>query len=222
MEPIGILWWHLQKILKKELDKMHTVFYPKNQELADMATQGLAVQVSSEKRRGRPRKQAVVPITKGASEMADQNEGTAQTAVETKQIQKTVFDLKVFANILLVKDVEMPRKPETVSEALVMVGNDQSALMDIIYKGLVSRASDEAQKDMSGFKVLGEDGEPGEEYSGNFADGDKKDLINAAILSLAKMQGYEKSLSPEKKRALKEKAADFLRSNPAMLASIQS
>ncbi len=198
---------------------MHTVFYPKNQELVDMAAQGLVVQVSSEQASSKSSKRGRKSIKQGEV-MADQ-----QTVVEqkqdTKRIQKTVFDLKLFDDVLLVKDVPLPKKPESVSEALSMVGNDQSALMDIIYKGLISRTSDEAWEDMSGFKVLGDDGEPGEDYTGQFADGEKSKLINAAILSLAKMQGYEKSLAPEKKRALKEKAAEFLRSNPAMLASIQ-
>jgi len=46
-------------------------------------------------------------------------------------------------------------------------------------------------------------------------------LINAAVLSLAKMQGYSKEQSKEQKKELKDKAREFLRSNPAMLASIQ-
>lgn len=161
---------------------------------------------------------------------------------KVKRIQRTVFDLNAFDSIKLVKDVEMPKKPESVPEALEMVGGDTNRLLQVIYDGLASDVANKAWEDISGFKLAGtldkdKDGvttftlepkmlsdlkvAPGEEYNGNFADEAKADLINAAILSIAKMQGYDKSLSKDKKAELKEKATEFLRSNPAMLASIQ-
>jgi hypothetical protein len=46
-------------------------------------------------------------------------------------------------------------------------------------------------------------------------DGESTEDYKDAILSLARLGGYDKSLPPEKKRALKEQAASFLRDNPA-------
>jgi hypothetical protein len=145
---------------------------------------------------------------------------TPTPAPETMKIQKTVFDLTAFAPVLLKKEVPPPEKPQDLESALAAVGNDKEKLLDIIYKGLTSAAREAATNDMSGFKVVNEDGELGEDYNGKFADEVQGDKINAAILVLAKLQGYDKSLPPEKKKALKEKAADFLRANPAMLQSI--
>lgn len=142
--------------------------------------------------------------------------------VKTKKVQKTVFDLTEFDNIKLVKEVELPKKPESIKEALEMLENNTEKLLAVIYDGLVSDTTEKAREDMTGFLVVNEEGKPGDSYSGQFADEAKGELINAAVLSLAKMQGYEKSLTPEKKRELKDKAREFLRSNPAMLASIQS
>lgn len=173
---------------------------------------------------------------------------TTATNATKKRIQRTVFDLTAFQKVKLVKDVEMPKKPESIKEALEMVGgegdpNSTARLLQVIYDGLAADVSAKAWDDITGFKLAGkleadEDGVqqfvaepklvndpkavlPEEDYTGKYADENKEDLINAAILSIAKMQGYDKSLSKEKKAELKEKAADFLRSNPAMLASIQ-
>jgi hypothetical protein len=160
---------------------------------------------------------------------------TPTTAVTTKKIQRTVFDLQVFDDVKLVKDVPLPKKPEEIQEALDILGSKEK-LLEVIYKGLIAEATDSAWEDIDGFRIVGSigpdkdgnvvytpdaDGEPTEPYTGKFADEAKGKLINAAILSLAKMQGYEKSLSKEKKAALKEKATEFLRANPAMLQSIQ-
>jgi hypothetical protein len=142
------------------------------------------------------------------------------TAQQTMKVQRTVFDLQAFDDVKLIKEVPMPKKPEEIEEALNILGSKEK-LLDVIYKGLVAETRDAAGQDMEGFKIVGEDGEAGEVYSGKFADEEKGKLINAAILSLAKMQGYEKSLSKEKKAELKAKATEFLRSNPAMLQSIQ-
>ena len=142
------------------------------------------------------------------------------TAQQTMKVQRTVFDLQAFDDVKLIKEVPMPKKPEEIEEALNILGSKEK-LLDVIYKGLVAEARDASWEDIDGFKIVGEDGEAGEVYSGKFADEEKGKLINAAILSLAKMQGYEKSLSKEKKAELKAKATEFLRSNPAMLQSIQ-
>jgi hypothetical protein len=139
--------------------------------------------------------------------------GTSNTAVVTT----TVFDLTAFDDVKLTKTVTLPTQPTTLEEALAAVGNDKGKLLDVIHEGLIAAAKDAARADMTGWN----DAETDEAYTGTYADEAKGKLINAAILSLAKMQGFSKSLEPAQKRALKEKAAAFLRSNPAMLAGIQ-
>lgn len=172
--------------------------------------------------------QEVTPSTfqaKRGRKVANKQEETKDMTpvVENLKVTKTVFDLQKFDDVKLVKEVPAPAKPGSLKEASEMLNNDTEKLLNIIYAGLVEDARENAQKDMSGFKVYDEDKEEKdfETYNGTFADEEKGKLINAAVLSLAKMQGYEKGKSREEKAALKEKAREFLRSTPAMLASIQ-
>lgn len=144
------------------------------------------------------------------------------TTQETSKVQRQVFDLAAFDSIQLVKTITLPSKPGSLEDALTAVGNDRDKLLNVIHEGLKAEARDAAYEDIEGFLVVGEDGEPGEPYTGKYAAGEKAKLINNAILSLAKINGYDKSLSKEKRAELKEKATAFLRDNPAMLASLQS
>lgn len=139
----------------------------------------------------------------------------------TAKIQRTVFDLTAFDDVKLVKTVTLPTAPTTLEEALAAVGNDSEKLLKVIHEGLVSETKSAAYESIEGFQTLNEDGTPGDTYAGKFADEEKGKLINNAILSIAKINGYEKSLTPEKKRELKDRATAFLRDNPAMLASLQ-
>lgn len=164
------------------------------------------------------------PTRKMRSKTMTPNETTttaAETAVPVEYVQKTVFDLLKFDDVMLKKPITLPNRPTTIEEALAAVGNDSAKLLNVIHDGLKADARERAKADMTGFLVVGEDDELGEVYTGKYADEAKGKLINNAILSIAKMQGYDKSLPPEKKRELKEKATTFLRENPAMLATIQ-
>jgi hypothetical protein len=141
----------------------------------------------------------------------------------TAKVTRTVFDLTAFDDVKLVKPaVVLPTKPSTLEEALAACGNDSAKLLDVIHEGLVSEAKSVAYDTIEGFQVVGEDGEAGEPYTGQFADDAKGKLINNAILAIAKINGFDKSLPKERKAALKDKATSFLRDNPAMLASLQS
>lgn len=139
----------------------------------------------------------------------------------TKTVKATVFDLKLFDDVKLTKQVTLPVKPTTIQEALEAVGNDSEALLSVIYDGLVERTVESAKNDLSTFQVVNEDGEAGENYTGTPVSEEKGKAINAAILGIAKAMGYEKSLPKEKKSALKDQAMNFMKSNPAMLESIQ-
>jgi len=142
-------------------------------------------------------------------------------ATFTAKVQRTVFDLTAFDDVTLVKTITLPNAPTSLEEALAAVGNDTERLMSVIHEGLVADAKEVARNDMSGFMIQPEEGEPTEIYAGKFADDAKGKRIGNAILALAKMNGYEKSLPKEEKSKLKERATAFLRDNPAMMSNLQ-
>jgi hypothetical protein len=187
---------------------------------------------STRKRQRKVRKPAAVKrrlkLLKGNKTMAttqtNPNEDNTQAPAQpTKTVTRTVFDIQKFDDVKLQKVVPLPAKPATIEEALAAVGNDSSKLLDVIYEGLVGQQMDAEYNNIKGFKVVGEDGELGEDYTGQYADESKTKLINAAVLTFAKLNagGTWDTLSKEKKRELKDNAIAFMRSNPAMLASIQ-
>lgn len=138
-------------------------------------------------------------------------------------VTRTVFDLASFGDVKLIKDFTPPTTVTSVEEALAAVGNDTSALLAVINEGLEQKARDAAYDNIEGFKIVGEDGTPGEQYTGKYADESKSKLINAAVLNLAKMfsGGAWDSATKEQKSGWRNQAEEMLRSNPAMLASIQ-
>ena len=158
---------------------------------------------------------------KRKNKMTPTQDTNTVVAPKSNPVTRTVFDLTVFDSVKLEKPFTPPSKPTDLNAALAAVGNDTAKLLDVIHAGLTSEARDAAYNDIQGFLVVGEDGEATEPYVGKFADDAKGKLINNAILAFAKMNGYDKSLPKEKKAALKESATQFLRDNPAAIASIQ-
>lgn len=143
------------------------------------------------------------------------------TPTNQKPTQKTVFDLQKFDDIKLVKQYDVPQRPSTVEEALAVLGNDQSRLLDIVHKGLVAAAGDAAYNDPSGWQIEQEDGTLAP-YNGSYADESKTKLINGAVLNLAKLSagGSWDTLPKEQKSKLKDAAVEVLRSTPAILKNI--
>lgn len=170
----------------------------------------------TKRRPGRPRKAKTTMATTQTTPAV-----SSEPTVPTKNITLTVFDLATFDDVKLSKNITLPSKPTTLEEALAACGNDSAKLLDVIHEGLIAETVDRAREDMSGFMQEGEDGED-VPYTGAFADEKKSKLINNAVLALAKINGYGKTLAPTKKRELKDRAKNFLRENPAMLASLQS
>lgn len=206
-----------------------TVWYTQNMEIQEMSEQGVTNQVTAEvnkaasQKRGRPKKnQANNDTTQGENQMNEETVNTNETVVDgnkPKRIQRTVFDVAGFKDITLYKDVTLPAKPADLKEALALLDNNTDRAVELIYKGMVSDATSKAWDQIEGFGTLDEEDNI-EPYTGRFADESMTKKINAAVLTLAKLQGYTKDLSPEKKNELKEKAAAFIRSNPAMLQSL--
>ena len=168
------------------------------------------------------------------NQVTDQEQNQTPAEGQVKRIQKTVFDLSKFDNIILYKDVEQPKKPADLKEAQQLVGGSTEALLNLIYTGLVAKANEDAQKEMSGFCLPGKDSDGkevdypldmknalGDPYTGQFADGEKKTMINAAILSMSKMMGYAKGNDPKVNEAAQKQAMDIIRANPVMLKSLQ-
>src|SRR5450756_251874 len=141
---------------------------------------------------------------------------TTVVTPKSNPITRTVFDLESFDDVKLTKPFNPPTAPSSVEEALQVCGNDAQKLVGLIYAGMVAEARNTAYDSIEGFvTVVGE-----KPYTGKYADGAAGLKISAAILGLAKALGYSKSKTPEQKAAAKAKAADAIRSNPAILADI--
>lgn len=149
----------------------------------------------------------------------DRSNQMSPTTSNTKKVTRTVFDLATFDDVTLQKVVTLPNKPSTLEEALAAVDNDQAKLLDVIHEGLCATVEDAARADLSGFMTIPEaEGEASEVYAGSVATEEQGKLINAAVLTFAKMNGFSKDLSKEKKRELKDAAKTTLR--PILIASL--
>jgi hypothetical protein len=138
----------------------------------------------------------------------------------TKRVQRTVFDLGSFSDVTLVKNIILPKKPESVEEALTILEGDKGKLLEVIYDGLVSIQAEKEKDALEGFAPVNEDGTLGPVYSGSFASEEQGKQINAIVLNFAKLLGYDNSRSADEKRKLKEQAIATLKQNPAMLAAL--
>jgi hypothetical protein len=224
------------------IDMVHTVCYPLMEGRDAMGTQsgnltyGQAVDVQSilagprKTRKGKGRTKMANEETNVNTEANDQEATAEAVAVDNvKRIQKTVFDLGTFKNVTLYKDVEQPKKPADLREAQAMVGGSTEALLNLIYTGLVAKTNEDAQKVIDGFHFCTADYplDPNKrpalegEYKGNYAEGEKKAMINAAVLSMAKMMGYATGNSAEVNEKYREQAMEIIRANPVMLKSLQ-
>ena len=148
---------------------------------------------------------------------------TAEVTTQKQTVTKTVFDLSIFDDVKLKKDVQLPAPVTSVEEALAAVNNDAQALIQVINDGLAERAIAVAKKNMDGFVVSEEISmyKEGDPYDGKFAEGDKSKQINGAVLNLAKaMNPSWDTLSADQKRKAKDAVIEMLRANPAMLAGL--
>lgn len=191
---------------------------------------------STTSKRGRKAKgnKTMTPQTNEAieTEVNDVEQNSAPTQGDVKRIQKTVFDLNKFSRVTLYKDVTLPKKPETIQEAMSIFENDTKVLLEVIYNGLISRTLAQASAPVDGklqdFHLPGDTDYPldmknplGPVYEGSYADEDKQALINSAVLSMAKMLGYSQDNTKEKNDELKAQAMKVIRDNPVMMKSLQ-
>lgn len=172
---------------------------------------------STPKKLGRPRKNMSTTQT-----TPEGNTQTTSTKEDNRPItQKTVFDLKLFDDVLLKKRYDAPVPPTSIEEALAMLGNDQKALLKVITDGLASHARETAYNDPTGWMTTDDSGDlTNEPYTGKYADEDAGKKINAVVMSLAKMRGFEKSLPPAEKNKIKDQVKQNLRDNPIFLGDL--
>lgn len=136
----------------------------------------------------------------------------------TKPITKTVLDLATFADVKLTKTITLPARPTTLEEALAAVGNDQKKLLNVVHEGLCADVENTARASMSDWLIVDdEDSEISVPYIGTPVPEDQEKNINGMILNFARMLGFGKGLSPEKKREIKNTAREQVR--PILIAT---
>lgn len=142
----------------------------------------------------------------------------AEVKPKTLRVTRTVFDIVEFDDVLLAKDV--PFEPaDSVETVLAKFENSKAKLLAIINKGLEAEVRNAAYNDLSGFHTLedeakGPNSDLNGPYEGTPAD---KSKVNQLKMTLAKtIYGLAPNDSKEVKKAKKEKAMDFIRTNQDM------
>lgn len=119
------------------------------------------------------------------------------------KVQRTVFDLDAFEEVLLVKEVDFAPVSST-EEALARLGNDAAKFLGIINEGLEAETRRLAGDNPNDWRTFGDDGEVNGIFEGTVADSKS---VNNLVLTLAKTTfGYSKDASKEVKKAAKQSA----------------
>lgn len=152
------------------------------------------------------------------------NETPSVVFDEKRQIKSTekVFDLEArdFVEIVKVAD---KRSVENMEQFVALMGNDAAAILKIINDGLESYDQKQLAK-RNDVPVYTESEDGGlEPYAGSTLGEAATAKLKATQLALAKnLFGYAKSLTPEKKKAAKESALQFVLSNPAAIEMLKA
>lgn len=138
------------------------------------------------------------------------------------EVRKTQFDLAQFDDVTLVKQgtFEPVSVENATTEALQRLGGDSAKLAEVLNAGLKSMAMQTLRESADGWHTfeLDSEGEPTDKVNGPFA-GQLADIkvVNGLVLSLSKsVFGFNKDMSKDQKRAAKEQAKEFIKSNPAI------
>lgn len=152
--------------------------------------------------------------------MATSQTSATPAAPAPKLTTKKVKNLETFEDVLLAKTVPTVPPVVSVEEALRRVGNDHKKLLSLIQEGLQADAIESARDSNDGWFETDDDGDPTEvPFTGTAAD---SKVVNFAVLSVAKMMfDFDSATTKEQKREAKKLAAEEIKSNPRMLASLQ-
>jgi hypothetical protein len=133
---------------------------------------------------------------------------------------KKVKDLATFEDVTLIKQVPVVPPVVSAEDALHRVGNDHKKFLVILQKGLEQEVANAASDSPDGWLVADEDGDPTDQpFTGKA--GDSK-VVNYAILTIAKiMFDFDEATTRESKREAKRLAAEAIKNDPRMLASLQ-
>jgi hypothetical protein len=133
-------------------------------------------------------------------------------------VQKTVFDLESCEKVTLVKSYTFI-PAATVQEALERLMNDHDALLNVVNSGLRDVEQTKARNSADGWFVEPEDDEDEKvPFTGSTADAKK---VNSLVLTLAKLQGFAKGISREKKKAIKAAVLETIKNTPALRTMLQ-
>lgn len=135
------------------------------------------------------------------------------------RVEREIFDLGTFDDVRLGKDITASI-PETTSEALEMLGNDQAALMGLLKDAFLEKARKAAESALVDWRTFADDEqkELNGAYEGQFADAK---AVGSFILNIAKnVYGYSKELAPEQKKAKKDMAKVMVKNNAEIRAGL--
>jgi hypothetical protein len=143
----------------------------------------------------------------------------AASGPEDRKPQKSLFDLDQMATVTLVKPYIF--HPVTDAKmALERVQNDSAKFLDILNRGLRNFQDEQVKADANiAWKQEDEEGNL-TDFSGTPAD-DK--AVNALVLNMAKASfGYLKAADAEGRKAAKEAALAFIKSQPVLIEGMKA
>ena len=143
--------------------------------------------------------------------------GTTATVPTVRKVQKSIFDLDTFESVTLLKEVPALAPVTSVQDALTYLQNDTTKLLAVINDGLKAEQSREARKSDEGWYVEDDKGNKSE-FDGTPAN-EKK--VNGIVLTLAKLNGFEKGASKDTKRAAKETARETIKNSPPIMEMLR-
>lgn len=139
---------------------------------------------------------------------------------EQAYVQRTILDLSTMGEITVRKPHASAPEVTSVEQALTLLGNDTKKLFAIIHDGLEAEIKKTAGAEPGGWFTQDEDEKYTVPFTGTQADRDK---FNSLVLTMAKTAfGWGKDLTNEQKVAVKAKAADYIKSQPILLAGLKA
>ena len=143
---------------------------------------------------------------------------------QTIPVTKTVFDLDIFDEVSLIKNLDFV-PAENTSEVLERIGGDASKMLELLNEGLRAELVRNARSEKSGWHTfeLDAEGEETEKVNGPYT-GTPADMkaVNSLKLTLAKtVFGFSKEMTKPEKQKAKADAIEMIKSTPAIKAGLQ-
>jgi len=151
---------------------------------------------------------------------------TPSAATELR-VTKTVFDLDSRDDVTVVK-IGTSTPVTTMAEFTARLNNDSAIILQVINDGLAAYDREQLATNSSvGWSVEDEEGNV-TPFTGTLLSEEKSKQLAVNVLSMAKMLfGYAKQMVPDvaanraAKKLAKEKAAEMLLSNPAVIEALK-